>query len=117
MTLDTYADVDPDAKAAAASKVEDSFDLDGYGPALRFAKRLFRAAFRFMWEAEEAGAPSFGIGRSGYRVSRGLGPLVHSAAGSQRATTGCAGCARTACQLPEPAWTYSVLLLPALPPG
>ncbi len=33
MTLDIYADVDPDAKAAAVSKVEDSFDLDGYGPA------------------------------------------------------------------------------------
>ncbi len=33
MTPDIYADVDPDAKAAAVSKVEDSFDLDGYGPA------------------------------------------------------------------------------------
>lgn len=32
MTLDIYADVDPDAKAAV-SKVEDSFDLDGCGPA------------------------------------------------------------------------------------
>ena len=48
MTPDIYADVDPDAKAAAVSKVEDSFDLDGYGPAWRFAKWLFRAAFRFM---------------------------------------------------------------------
>lgn len=28
MTLDIYADVDPDAKAAAVSKVEDSFDAD-----------------------------------------------------------------------------------------
>jgi hypothetical protein len=32
MTLDIYVDVDPEAKAAV-SKVEDSFDLDGYGPA------------------------------------------------------------------------------------
>lgn len=30
MTLNTYADVDPDAKRAAVSKVEDSFDLDFY---------------------------------------------------------------------------------------
>lgn len=28
MTLDTYADVDPDAKRAAVSKVEESFDMD-----------------------------------------------------------------------------------------
>lgn len=30
MTLNVYADVDPDAKRAAVSKVEDSFDLDFY---------------------------------------------------------------------------------------
>ena len=28
MTLNIYADVDPDAKKAAVSKVEDSFDFD-----------------------------------------------------------------------------------------
>ena len=28
MTLNTYADVDPDAKRAAVSKVEDAFDVD-----------------------------------------------------------------------------------------
>ena len=28
MTLNTYADVDPDAKRAAVSKVEDAFDID-----------------------------------------------------------------------------------------
>jgi hypothetical protein len=33
MTLDIYADVDPDAKMAAVSEVEDSFDLNGYGVA------------------------------------------------------------------------------------
>ena len=34
MTLDTYADVDPEAKRAAVGKVDESFDLDMSSPAL-----------------------------------------------------------------------------------
>lgn len=35
MTLNTYADVDPEAKLSAVDKIEAAFDIDGFLPAPR----------------------------------------------------------------------------------
>lgn len=50
MTLETYADVDPEAKFSAVSKIEGAFDVDGIGEVPGGSKLLGEAEASFTVE-------------------------------------------------------------------